>query len=76
MASFSPIGNGVSASVKKAIDDLLAQAMVSGVMVIDARSEADRIRSSVAGAAVLSSDELTTMIGLEGAKLGIGLEFR
>jgi hypothetical protein len=44
--------------------------------VIDARSEADRIRSSVAGAALLSSDELTTMIGLEGAKLGIGLEFR
>jgi hypothetical protein len=76
MASLSPFNDGVSASVKNAIDDLLAQAIASGVMVIDARSEADRIRSSVAGATLLSSDELTTMIGLEGAKLGVGLEFR
>jgi len=76
MGSFFPNHNGLSASVMKAIDDLFEQAAVSGVMMIDVRSEADRIRSTIAGAAVLSSDELVSMIGREGAKLGAGLMFR
>jgi hypothetical protein len=43
------------------------------VTAIDVRSEAERIRSTIAGASVITS-ELVSMIGHEGAKLGIGLE--
>jgi hypothetical protein len=76
MASFSPNNSGLSTSVTKAIQQLFEQASASGVTAIDVRSEAERIRSTIAGASVITSDELVSMIGHEGAKLGIGLEFR
>jgi hypothetical protein len=76
MNPFSPYQDGIGACISKAIDDVFVRATTSGVTVIDVRTEAERIRSTVAGAAVMSTDDLIRMIGSEGVRLGIGLEFR
>jgi hypothetical protein len=72
----APIGGGVSACVSMAIDELLREAALSPNRIVDVRHEAERIRSTVAGANVLSVDDLIRMIGSKGASLGMGLEFR
>jgi rhodanese-related sulfurtransferase len=76
MGSISPTNKVVSTSVTKAVADLFAHAEAAGVTVIDVRSEAERIRSTIPGGAKLSADDLVNIIGREGARLGVGLELR
>ena len=61
-------------------DDGNPRAFMAGLgFGCDADRRPDRggaIRSTIAGASVITEEELVSMIGHEGAKLGLGLEFR